>query len=711
MKIKKIAIILIIASIVFGYYYFNLGNYFTFENLKNQQGYLNKYINEKPIFSSSVFFVVYIITVTFGFPGAAILTLAGGALFGLWIGTILVSFSSTIGASLNFLISRYLLRDTLESKFPDKIKEINNGIKEDGAFYLFTIRMIPVFPFFLINLLMGLTKIPLRTFFIVSQIGMLMGTLVYVNAGTQLSSISSIKEILSKEIIISLTFLGIFPFITKIIINHIKRRRIMKKFKKPKNIDYNLLSIGAGSAGLVTSYIGAAVKAQVALIEKHKMGGDCLNYGCVPSKALISAAKKVHLSKKAEAYGLNSISVQFDFSKVMDRVSGVIKSIEPHDSVERYSNLGVDCFSGEAKINSPYEVEVNGKILTTKNIVIATGAEPFVPPIPGLDKINYLTSENLWKIKKLPEKMVILGGGPIGCELAQAFSRLGSQVTLIEMSPTVLVREDEIVFKLITDVFESEGIKILTNHKAESFHVEGNKKFIQCKTGETSVDIEFDEVLIALGRRARTKGFGLEELEVKKNQNGTIKVNEYLQTNYPNIFACGDVAGPYQFTHTAAHQAWYASVNALFKPFKKFKVDYRVIPWTTFTDPEVARVGLSEKDAIAAKIDYEVSHFEMEELDRAIAEGQTKGFLRVITPKGKDKILGVTIVSSNAGELLSEFVLAMKYNLGLNKILGTIHAYPTMSEANKYVAGVWKKSNAPLKLLEYVKKFHKWRRS
>lgn len=472
-----------------------------------------------------------------------------------------------------------------------------------------------------------------------------------------------------------------------------------------------MIAIGAGSAGLVTSYIAATVRSKVALIEKHKMGGDCLNTGCVPSKALIAVAKKVHLAKKASEFGLTSVKTDFQFDSVMERVAKkVIKAIEPHDSVERYTNLGVECVSGTAKILSPYEVEVNGHVISTRSIVLATGAAPLIPPIPGLDKINYLTSDNLWDLRNLPKKLIVLGGGPIGCELSQCFSRLGTDVTIIEMAPSILNREDEDVASYVSEVFQNEGINILVNHKAVEFIEENDKKFIICETNGEKMRVEFDEVLIALGRRANTKGFGLEDLDVKLNPNGTVRVDEYLRTNYPNIYACGDVAGPYQFTHVASHQAWYASVNALFSPLKKFKADYRVIPWTTFTDPEVARVGFNEAEAKAEGIEYEVSKYEMEELDRAIADGETSGFLKVITPKGKDEILGVTIVGYHAGDLLAEYVLAMKYNLGLNKILGTIHTYPTMSEANKYLAGVWKKAHAPTKLLEYVGKFHTWRR-
>ncbi|MEM7179922.1 MAG: dihydrolipoyl dehydrogenase [Spirochaetota bacterium] len=711
MMIKKIVLLIVVVLLVIAYKYFGLGNYLTFENLKAQKDSLATYTQQNFVAAIAAYLSIYIATVAFSLPGATILTLAGGAIFGLWQGLVLVSFASTIGASINFLISRYVLRDSIQKKFPEKLAAINKGIQEDGAFYLFTLRMVPVFPFFLINLLMGLTSIPLLTFFFVSQVGMLAGTFVYVNAGTQLASINSPKDIFSVELFISFALLGFLPILTKSIISYFKNNKYLRKYKKPKSFDYNVISIGAGSAGLVTSYIAAAVKSKVALIEKHKMGGDCLNTGCVPSKALIAASKKVHLAKKAQDFGLDSVDVKFQFSNIMKRTAGVIKKIEPHDSVERYSGLGVECISGDAVIKSPYEVEVNGKVLTTKSIVIATGAEPLVFPIPGLDKIKYLTSDNVWGLQELPKRLVVLGGGPIGCELAQCFSRLGSDVTIVEMAPSILIREDKVVAETITESFQKEGLTLLTGHKATSFKVEGNKKILTCESAEGTKEVEFDEVLLALGRKARTKGFGLEELDVKLNKNGTVQVDEYLRTNYPNIYACGDVAGPYQFTHTAAHQAWYASVNALFSPFKKFKVDYRVIPWTTFTDPEVARVGLSETDAKEKGIEYEVSTFEMDELDRAIADGETKGFIRVITPKGKDKILGVTIVGSHAGDILAEYVLAMKYNLGLNKILGTIHTYPTLAEANKYVAGVWKKANAPVKLLEYVRKFHNWRRS
>ena len=470
--------------------------------------------------------------------------------------------------------------------------------------------------------------------------------------------------------------------------------------------NYNIIVIGGGSAGLVSSYIASAVKAKVALIEKHKMGGDCLNTGCVPSKALLRSAKMISYAKRAKEFGFKKTTVDFDFKDVMNRVQNIIKIIEPHDSRKRYTALGVECIEGEAKILSPHNVEVNGITLTARSIIIATGAKPLIPNIPGLDQINYLTSDNVWDLKELPKKLLVLGGGPIGVEMAQAFSRLGAEVTIVEMTPQILIREDEEVIELVTERFVKEDIKVLINHKAKEF----KHNLLICEHKSKDVSIPFDKVIIALGRQANIEGFGLEELGVKIRETKTIEANAFLQTNIKSIYVCGDVTGPYQFTHTAAHQAWYACVNALFSPLKKFKVDYTVIPWATFTDPEVARVGLNEKDAKIQNILYEVTTYDIDDLDRAIADSEAHGFIKVLTVPNKDKILGVTIVGRHAGDLIAEYILAMKYGLGMNKILATIHIYPTLSEANKYVAGNWKKEHLPTFAIKILERFHKWRR-
>ncbi|MEK6773612.1 MAG: FAD-dependent oxidoreductase [Bdellovibrionota bacterium] len=706
----KISLVSLIITLIIVYQIFDLGQYLSLESLKSNQALLNSYYLENPAYVIGLYLLIYIISTAVSLPGAAILTLAGGTIFGFWMGLVIVSFASTIGATLAFLSSRYLFRDLIQSKFNDKLVSINHGIKKEGTLYLFTLRLVPVFPFFLVNLVMGLTSIKTLSYFFVSQLGMLPGTAIFVNAGTQLAQINSLKDIFSLNLLISFALIGVLPLLSKTIISWIKSRKHLGKFKKPKKIDYNMIVIGGGAAGLVSSYIASAVKAKVALIEKHKMGGDCLNTGCVPSKALIRSAKILNYFKRANEFGFESLTVKFEFSKIMERVQKVIHEIAPHDSVERYTQLGVDCIKGEAQILSPYEVQVNGQILTTRNIVIATGAGPFVPPLPGLNEVSYLTSDNVWNLKLLPKKLIILGGGAIGCELAQSFARFGSQVSIVEMSPRIMAREDEDVSTLISQKFKTEGISLFTSHKA--LRIEKEIKVLVCEHQGKEIKLPFDEILIALGRRAHVKGFGLEALGVEISSHGTIVADEYLRTtNYPNIFVCGDVTGPYQFTHVASHQAWFAAVNALFSPFKKFKVDYRVIPWCTFTDPEVARVGLNEKEAQEKGIPYHLSRYGINDLDRAITEGEAYGFVKVLTVPGSDKILGVTIVGDHAGDIICEYVAAMKHGFGLNKILGTIHIYPTLAEANKYAAGVWKKENAPKKALEFLAWFHEWRRS
>ena len=711
---KKIGLVGVLAAIVVLFFVFDLGQYLTLDYIKTQQFEIEHYYAENSVLTLVLFFIIYVIVTGASLPGAAILTLAAGAIFGLFTGLILVSFASSVGASLAFLVSRYLFKDTVQARFGGSLKSINEGIAKDGAFYLFALRLVPAFPFFVINLVMGLTSIKLKTFYWVSQLGMLAGTIVFVNAGTQLAQIESASGIFTLDLILSFALLGLFPFVGKKIVSIIKGRKALSKFTKPDHFDTNMIVIGGGSAGLVTSYIAAAVKAKVTLIERHKMGGDCLNTGCVPSKAIIRSAKFMSHVSRSKEFGIKHAEADFDFAEVMDRVANVIKKIEPHDSIERYTDLGVDVVTGEAKITSPWSVEVDGKTINAKNIVIATGAHPFVPPIEGIESVDYYTSNNLWDLRVKPEKLVVLGGGPIGTELTQAFGRLNISVTQVEMAPRILLREDLEVSQLVQARLEKEGVNVLVNHKAKQFIKRDGKDILIAEhdqDGEVrDVEIEFDTLIVAVGRAANTSGFGLEELGIRLNQNRTVEVNEFLQTNIPTVYACGDVAGPYQFTHVAAHQAWFASVNALFGSFKRFKVDYSVIPWATFSEPEVARVGLNEIDAKEQDIEYEVTKYGIDDLDRAIADSEDHGFVKVLTVPGKDKILGVTIVGEHAGDLIAEYVLAMKHKLGLNKILGTIHIYPTMAEANKYAAGEWKRAHAPQKLLEWVGKFHNWKR-
>lgn len=714
---KKIILLGIILALVAGFFIFDLDQLLTLEGLKKGLGEFESLRSQQPALVGGVFLLVYVLVTALSLPGAAVMTLAAGALFGLLWGTIIVSFASSIGATLAFLVARYLLQDAVQNRFGDRLKSINEGIRKDGAFYLFTLRLVPVFPFFLINLLMGLTPIRAITFYWVSQVGMLAGTLVYVNAGTQLAQLQSLSGILSPSLLLSFALLGVFPLLAKKVLSIIKRKRVYAGYQKPARFDRNLIVIGAGAGGLVSAYIAAAVKAKVTLVEAHKMGGDCLNYGCVPSKALIKSARIAHQIKHADKYGLSTAQPQFSFRQVMARVHEVISKVEPHDSVERYQGLGVEVLQGYARLVDPWTVEIthaDGRVqrLTSRAVILATGAQPFVPPLPGIEDTGYLTSDTLWEAlanrDTPPQKLVVLGGGPIGCELAQSFARLGSRVTQVEMAPRIMIREDEDVSALAQAALLSDGVQVLTGHKALRCEQQGALKHLIVEHDGKEQVIEFDEMICAVGRVARLQGYGLEELGIETNR--TIVTNEYLETLYPNIFAAGDVAGPYQFTHTAAHQAWYAAVNALFGQFRKFRVDYRVIPWTTFTDPEVARVGLNEQEARERGIAYELTRYGLDDLDRAIAESADHGFVKVLTEPGKDRILGVTIAGEHAGELMAEFVLAMKHGLGLNKILGTIHTYPTWAEANKYAAGEWKRAHAPEKVLAWLEKYHSWRR-
>jgi dihydrolipoamide dehydrogenase len=709
MNKKRLLLVAVLAVLIAAFFAFGLHTYFSIEFFKSQQAAISAQVAQHPVVSGVVFFVIYVVVTGLSLPGAAVMTLVAGAVFGLLWGTVIVSFASTIGATLAFLASRFLLRDWVQARFGDRLKRVNEGMEKEGAFYLFALRLVPAIPFFAINLLMGLTPIRTWTYFWVSQVGMLAGTIAYVYAGTTLGEMR-----ISIQLLLAFTLLGLLPLIAKRVIDVIRAQKAFQDWEPPASFDRNLIVIGAGSAGLVSAYIAAAVKAKVTLVEKHRMGGDCLNTGCVPSKALIKSARLLAQIRRSGELGIKWASAEFDFADIMERVQRVIREIEPHDSVTRYTALGVECIEGEAKITSPWTVKVtaagDSRTLTTRAIVIASGGRPFVPPIPGIEEAGYLTSDTVWALRELPRRLVVLGGGPIGCELAQCFARFGSQVTQVEMLPRILVREDPEISAMVASRFEAEGIRVLTGHKAKAFRGEGGEKLLIAEHGGQEVSIGFDQLLVAVGRVANTEGCGLEELGIPLTRARTVETDEYLRTIYPNIYACGDVAGPYQFTHTASHQAWYASVNALFGRFRKFRVDYSAIPWATFTDPEVARVGLNETEAREKNIPYEVTTYGIDDLDRAIADGEAHGIVKVLTVPGRDKVLGATIVGEHAADLIVEYISAMRHGIGLNKILGTIHIYPTMAEANKYAAGAWKRAHAPQGLLKLVEKYHSWMR-
>ncbi|MFL1404879.1 FAD-dependent oxidoreductase [Marinobacter sp. M1N3S26] len=714
MSKPKLILLAIIVVLVAAFLLLGGPELLTLENLQRHQTSLDQWISGHLLLAVSVYVLIYVVAAALSLPGAAVLTLAAGAFFGNVVGLLAVSVASTIGASLAFLVARFVLRDTLKKKYANTIKRIDEGIDRDGVFYLASMRLVPAFPFFLINLAMGLSSMKLRTYALVSWVAMLPGTFVFVNAGTQLAQIESMGDIVSADLLLSFALLGLFPLIAKVVVDIIRRRRAYRGFTKPERFDYNLLVIGGGSAGLVSAYIGAAVKARVALIERDRMGGDCLNTGCVPSKALIRSARAADTLRHADRYGLDSVPVSGSFTSIMARVKRVIRKIEPHDSVERYQSIGVDCIAGSAAFVSPWEVDVTHndgrrERLSARSIVVATGGKPFLPPIPGLDAMAPLTSENLWDLEEQPQHLLVMGGGPIGCELSQAFARLGVTVTQVEAMNRLLMKEDPEVAELVADSLRLDGIDLRLGHKVVEFTEEDGERVAVCERNGEPVRIPFDRVLVAVGRAGNTEGLNLEALGIEPRRNGTVPVEEDMSVGFPNVFACGDVAGPYQFTHAAAHQAWYAAVNGLFGQFRRFRVDYRVLPWVTFTAPEVARVGLSEEEAQQQGVHYEVTRYGLDDLDRAIAEDEDHGFIKVLTAPGKDRILGAVVVGTHAAEILAEFTLAMKHGIGLNKILGTIHPYPTWNESAKFAAGQWKQAHAPEGVLGWLAKFHRWR--
>lgn len=702
--------LLVAAALVAAYFVLGGGPYLRLDSLQASRAEWQDYSAAHPLASMAAYFLVYVTVAALSLPGATVMTLAGGALFGLIAGTLLVSFASSIGATLAFLASRYVLRDAIQRRFADRLAGINASMQRDGAFYLFTLRLIPAVPFFLVNVAAGVAPIRTRTFYWVSQLGMLAGTVARVNAGTQIASVEHVPDLLSPALLGAFALLGLLPLIARKAVAVAQTRRVYARWRKPKAFDCNLVVIGGGSAGLVTAYLAAAVKAKVTLIEGGKMGGDCLNAGCVPSKALLRSARFLKQAKQAAALGVAKAETSFVFADVMARVRRVIATVAPHDSAERYARLGVEVIQGRATITSPWTVEVDGRMLATRAIVIAAGAQPLVPPIPGLEMVGYYTTDTIRSLTALPRRLVVLGGGPVGCELAQAFACFGSDVTLVEMLPRLLVREDLEVSELIAQALAADGVQVFAGHRAVRCEQIGQRKRLIVRHGEQESALEFDALLCAVGRSPRTAGYGLEALGIPLTPARTIATDAYLQTLYPNIYACGDVAGPFQFTHTAAHQAWYAAINALFGGVKRFKVDYSVIPWCTFTDPEVAHVGLCEQASQEKGIPYEVTRYDLAELDRAITDESPRGFVKVLTVPGRDRILGVTIVGDHAGELLAEYVLAMKHGLGLNKILATINSYPTLAEANKYAAGEWKRAHAPQRVLRWLAHFHAWRR-
>jgi pyruvate/2-oxoglutarate dehydrogenase complex dihydrolipoamide dehydrogenase (E3) component/uncharacterized membrane protein YdjX (TVP38/TMEM64 family) len=717
MRIRRLLLVAAIAGLVAAYLAFDLGDVLSFETLTARRDALRVEAAARPLRAVAAYAALYVGVTALSLPGAAVLTLAGGAVFGFWLGLAVVSVASTLGATLAFLVARFLLRDAVQARFGDRLRAVNDGVRADGAWYLLSLRLVPLFPFFVVNLVMALTPVRVWTFAWVSQLGMLLGTAVFVNAGTELAAIDGPRDVLSPGLLLSFVLLGLAPVAGRGLAGWLRQRRIHAPWAaaRPRRFDRNVVVIGGGSAGLVAAYLAAALKASVTLVERERMGGDCLYTGCVPSKALIRAAAAAAEVRRASTFGVQAAPPAVDFPAVMARVREVITAIEPHDSVARYTALGVECVRGHGRLVSPWAVEITDadgatRTLTTRAIVIASGARPILPPIPGLAEAGALTSATVWSLDRLPPRLVVLGGGPIGCELAQAFGRLGSKVTLLEAAPRLLAAEDADCAALVQTRLAAEGVALRLGQTAVRVEqVNGEKRVVVDSAGAVEA-VACDEILCAVGRVAVTDGLGLEALGIATTAARAVALNEWLETRYPNVVACGDVASPYQFTHMAAHTARFAVMNALFGWARRFRVDYSVVPWVTFTDPQVARVGLNEQQARAQGVPHAVTAYALDDLDRAIADGSAHGVVKVLTAPGSDRILGATIVGAHAGEMLPEFVLAMTHRLGLSTLLDTIHVYPTFAEANKYAAGVWRRSGVTRGQHALLATLHAWRR-
>ncbi|MGE0386464.1 MAG: FAD-dependent oxidoreductase [Gammaproteobacteria bacterium] len=710
MRRRSLALAALAAALAGAWFAFDPSWIPTLAGIKARQAQLAAWTAAEPLTAAAAYFGAYVAAAALSIPGAALMTLLGGALFGLGWGVLLVSFASTTGATIAMLLARTLLREAVRARFADAVHALDRGLASEGAFYLIGLRLVPVFPFVAVNLLCGLTAMRVRTFWWASQLGMLPATAIYVNAGTELARLESLRDAASPGMLWALTLLAALPLAAPRVLGLWRDRRALARWPRPARFDANLVVIGAGAAGLVCAYVAAAVRARVVLIERERMGGECLNSGCVPSKALIRATRFLAGQQRAGALGIAGARSQVEFADLMRRVRGTIEAIAPHDSVERYTGLGVDCVAGQARITSPWTVEVGGRTIATRAIVIATGSRPKVPPLPGLDSVRWYTTDDLWSLDTLPRRLAVLGGGPIGCELAQCFARLGAQVSLVEIGPRLLPREDVDVSACLRERLGAEGIDVRTQCTPRAVRADQDGGVLDCTCDGESVSLAFDALLIATGRSAHGAGLGLEELGIGLAPSGTIAVDATLRTACPTVYACGDVAGPYQYTHAGAHQAWYAAVNALFGGLRRVRVDYAALPWVTFTDPEIARVGLNRAEALERGIAHETTRFELADLDRAIIEAETAGWVEVLTAPRRDRILGVTIVGAHAGEMIAEFALAMRHGLGLGKVLSTVHAYPTWMEANRYAAGAWRRAHAPAAALRLVERWHRWRR-
>lgn len=699
-----------------------------------------------------IFVGLYVVATVLFVPGS-LLTLGAGAVFGVALGSVCVSISATLGATAAFLVGRYLARDAIARKIEkhEKFATIDRAVADEGWKIVLLTRLSPVFPFTLLNYAFGLTRVKLSHYVLASWIGMIPGTVMYVYLGSLVNVGAGHRQRTTGEWV--LYGVGLLATVTvTVFVTRLARRALAKKIGSTETVQsskeimsvpsapvlvrpadahnarlvsnvhppdwqnpspapcYNLVVIGAGTAGLVTAAGAAGLGAKVALVEKSLLGGDCLNVGCVPSKAVIRSGRAVFDAKEAGPFGVRvGKPVEIDFSAVMERMRKLRADLSPHDSAQRFANLGVDVFLGEARFASPDTVEVAGQTLRFKRAVIATGARAVEPPILGLAEAGYLTNETVFNLTQRPARLAVIGGGPIGCELAQAFQRLGSQVSLLHKNAHLLDREDMEAAALVQKAFIREGVALHLNATITRVERSAGGKLVYYEAQGKEETLAVDEILAGAGRAPNIEGLNLEAAGVRYDRRKGVLVNDCLQTSNPHIYGAGDVCLAWKFTHAADFSARIVIQNALFLGRKKAST--LTMPWCTYTDPEIAHVGLYERDARERGVEVDTYVREFKEVDRAVLDGEEDGFVKFHVKKGHDEILGATIVARHAGEMISEISVAMAARIGLGKLASVIHPYPTQAEALRQCGDAYNRTRLTPTVKKWMGRWLAWQRS
>ncbi|MBA3536096.1 MAG: FAD-dependent oxidoreductase [Tatlockia sp.] len=690
-KLRSWLPLILLLGLLILFFSLRLDKYLTFTSLRENRATLISWTKEHFFMAALLYMSCYTLAVAASVPGAVFLTLAGGFLFGVVFGTVFVIVSATLGATALFFAVRTSFGDWLAKSALSWLGRMREGFQQNAFSYLLMLRLVPLFPFWVVNIVPALLGVDAKTFIITTFFGILPGSIVYVMVGNGLSHVFEANQtpnlgiIFDIKVLLPLLALAALSFIP-ILYKRVNPKE-QKKNPKTNQIKCDLSIIGAGAGGLSVAAVAAQLGLKVVLLESGKMGGDCLNYGCVPSKSLLAAGKIAYQLRHAAQFGISSKGLEIDFKKVMQQVHAVIKVLAKNDSVERFESLGVQVIKAVARFSGVNTLVAQDRVIEARRIVIATGSSPFKPPIPGLEDTPYLTNETIFNLTEQPKHLIVIGGGPIGCELAQAFSMLGSKITLIE-GFNLLPKDDVDCVAILRAQLKAMGIIIHEQAKVLGVepHAHGGIKVSINQAGE-KLAIRGSHLLIATGRRANVENLDLEKAGIVYSNKG-IEVNSRLQTSNRRVYALGDVVGPYQFTHMATYQAGIVLRNIAFKI--PAKVDYRAIPWVTYTLPEIAHVGLLAEEALK-HADIQFTEWSFLENDRAQTEHSLEGKIKIISDK-KGRVLGVTIVGAHAGELILPWVIAIREKRTLRSFTDAVSPYPTLSEISKRVAGEFYKS-------------------